>query len=67
MQKLADLVNKEMTRKEFLATVGLGLAMIFGFGEIIKLFSKTTPSHAAAPHTNKTNLYGVAHSDSKKV
>ena len=38
MQKqLQTLVQKEVTRKEFMATLGLGAATIMGFGSILKL------------------------------
>lgn len=38
MQKqLSDLLQKEMTRKEFVATLGFGAATIMGFGSIIQL------------------------------
>lgn len=33
------LLSKEMSRKEFLATVGFGLASIMGFSTIVKLLS----------------------------
>jgi hypothetical protein len=33
------LLQKEMTRKEFLATLGLASASILGFSSIIKLFT----------------------------
>jgi len=34
---LSALMQKEMTRKEFLTTLGLGVATILGFGSLIKL------------------------------
>ncbi|HSW65992.1 MAG TPA: hypothetical protein VLI54_02535 [Bacillota bacterium] len=34
---LAGLMQKEMTRKEFLTTLGLGIATVLGFGSLIKL------------------------------
>ena len=41
MQHLNNLMQKEMSRKEFLATIGLGVASIFGFSAILKmLFGK---------------------------
>lgn len=44
MQKINELMQKEMTRKEFLATVGFGIASIFGLSAIIKLLtSKESP------------------------
>jgi hypothetical protein len=40
MQKhLNTIMQKEMTRKEFLATVGFGVATLFGAGTLIKLLT----------------------------
>jgi hypothetical protein len=38
MQKQIDqLLQKEMSRKEFLGTVGFGVASVFGLGTVLKL------------------------------
>lgn len=42
MQKLADLMQKEMTRKEFVTTLGAGVATIFGFSTFIELLNKNS-------------------------
>jgi hypothetical protein len=34
---LQSLMQKEMTRKEFLATIGLGVASVLGFSSLLKL------------------------------
>jgi hypothetical protein len=39
MEKMNDLLHKDMTRKEFLATIGLGLATIFGFSAIMRILT----------------------------
>jgi hypothetical protein len=39
MEKIDDLLHKDMTRKEFLTTVGLGVATIFGFSAIFRLLT----------------------------
>jgi hypothetical protein len=36
---LAQLLQKDMTRQEFLVTLGLGVASIFGFSTIIRLLT----------------------------
>jgi len=36
MQYLDDIMNKEMSRKEFLTTVGFGLASVFGLSTIVR-------------------------------
>ncbi len=35
MRKIDELMQKEMTRKEFLATVGFGMASVFGLSTIL--------------------------------
>jgi len=47
MNKLSSLMQKEMTRKEFLATLGLGAATIFGFGSLIRMLSPDEPQRNA--------------------
>ena len=39
MQKLNGIMHKEMTRKEFLATLGFGLATILGFSTLLRLLT----------------------------
>lgn len=36
---LNQLLQKDMTRQEFLLTLGLGIASIFGFSTIIRLLT----------------------------
>ena len=41
MKPLAHLMEKEMSRKEFLATLGLGVVSVLGFSSMLKfLFGK---------------------------
>lgn len=41
MKQIETILQKEMTRKEFLATLGFGVASILGFSNILRLiFSK---------------------------
>jgi len=45
MRQLDEVMTKEVTRKEFLATLGFGVASLFGLSGIIKfLFGKGTSS-----------------------
>lgn len=48
---LDNLLQKEMSRKEFLATVGFGLASILGFSSLIKLLS-------SSQHNSSSLSYG---------
>jgi Trp operon repressor len=43
MQKINDMLHTEMTRKEFLATLGFGIATIAGFSTILKMLGKENP------------------------
>jgi Trp operon repressor len=56
---LATLMQKEVTRKEFLATLGLGIATIMGFGSIIRFLSgKNQSSLNAVPAGYGSSVYG---------
>jgi len=43
MQKITDMMHKEMTRKEFLATLGFGIATIAGFSTVLRMLGKNNP------------------------
>lgn len=60
MQKITDLMHKEMSRKEFLATLGFGAATIFGFSTILQLFGKKNPlqQQASAQYGYGRGVYG---------
>jgi hypothetical protein len=46
MQNLEDIVQREMSRKEFLATIGFGMASLFGLSTILRfLFGKGQQAH----------------------
>lgn len=46
MRAVENIMQKEMTRKEFIGTLGFGLASIFGLGGILRyVFGK---SHSAS-------------------
>lgn len=52
MRQLNNLMQKEMSRKEFIATLGLGIASILGFSSILKmLFGK-------GEQQNQSNSFG---------
>jgi len=63
--QLSSLMEKEVSRKEFLGMSGLALASIFGFGSFIKLLtgkSLTGSRHHAAPSSYGygASVYGGA-------
>lgn len=43
MRKISDLLHKEMSRKEFLATLGFGIATVAGFSTVLKMMGKDNP------------------------
>jgi hypothetical protein len=46
-KQLGNLLQKEMTRKEFMATMGLGVASIMGFSTIVQVLTgKSLPGLA---------------------
>ncbi len=51
---LAVLMQKEMTRKEFITTLGLGIATILGFGSLIKLVTGKSLSGSASGYGSST-------------
>lgn len=56
---LSTLMDKEVTRKEFLGMSGLAVASIFGFGTVIKLL--TGKSLTGSHHLNSgygSSAYG---------
>jgi hypothetical protein len=52
---LQNLMEKEMTRKEFLTACGLGIASIFGFGAVIRMLSGKDQANGAS----LSNGYGI--------
>jgi hypothetical protein len=46
--RVAELMDKEVSRKEFLGMSGLAVASIFGFGTIVKML--TGKSLSTHPH-----------------
>jgi hypothetical protein len=56
LNDLNPLLKKEMSRQEFLLTIGLGIASIFGFSHIIHLV--TGKSVESRIHSKVTEGYG---------
>jgi hypothetical protein len=54
--QLHTLLRKEMTRKEFLATLGLAVVSILGFSSVIRLLSSR--GHEAS-HGYGSSGYGI--------
>ena len=61
MKHLQPLLQKEMTRKEFMATLGFGMLSIMGLSTIMRLLTGTDPTAQLDRHmnTNKASFgYG---------
>ena len=54
-----DLLQKEMSRKEFLATVGYGLASLVGVAGVLRLFGHKGFSRSSARHGYGSSPYGI--------
>ena len=58
---IAALMEKEMTRQEFLATLGFGFASILGFSNLIQLLtgkSSTSRFHGSSSGGYGSTAYG---------
>ncbi len=56
MSRFDELLSKEMTRHQFLVTVGLGIISILGFSALIGAFS--SESHSSAMNGYGSRDYG---------
>ncbi|HUC89712.1 MAG TPA: hypothetical protein VMR45_02835 [Patescibacteria group bacterium] len=57
-KQLTSLMQKEMTRKEFLTTFGFGLATLAGFGSIIRLLTGKNHSSRQVSSGYGSSVYG---------
>lgn len=53
---LEAIMQKEMSRQEFMVTLGLGLTSILGFGRIIELLT----GHSFKNHVESHSAYGYS-------
>lgn len=58
MRHLDEVMNKEMTRKEFLATLGFGIASIMGFSTILKFIFGRGSQQTATNTGYGSSAYG---------
>ena len=59
MKQIDTILQKEMTRKEFLATLGFGIASILGFSNLLRLlFSKGHESRGGVLSGYGASVYG---------
>lgn len=58
-KQLGVLLQKEMTRKEFVTTLGFGVASVMGFSSILKLATgKSLTAHGLQQVGSTNNSYG---------
>lgn len=57
-KQITTLMQKEMTRKEFLATMGFGVASIFGLSTVIKMLSSKSSGHNSSMGYGSSNYGG---------
>lgn len=55
---VAALMQKEMTRKEFLATLGLAGASVLGFSSVVKLVTGKSLHSTISSHGYGGSSYG---------
>ena len=59
MQTLRNLTQKEVTRKEFLATAGFGVLSLLGFSGVLSLLGRQDPLRSAgSPASYGSSAYG---------
>lgn len=58
VKPIETLMQKEMTRKEFLAALGFGAASVFGFASVLKLMGKSSPLQQQAGVGYGASAYG---------
>jgi hypothetical protein len=60
METIEDILHKDMSRKEFLATLGFGVASLFGIGTMLKFFfgKQQGRMHSASQGYGSSNYGG---------
>jgi len=59
METLDEVLHKDMSRKEFLATLGFGVASLFGFATILRfLFARQHSNIASVGVGYGSSVYG---------
>jgi hypothetical protein len=58
--QVSALLEKEVSRKEFLTMSGLAVASVLGFGSVIKLLTGKSIHSSLTPTQNVGSGYGVS-------
>ncbi|HJP96844.1 MAG TPA: hypothetical protein VJ843_05755 [Candidatus Saccharimonadales bacterium] len=58
MTQLNELMDKEMSRKEFLTTVGFGIASVMGLSTILKLLTGKKANQQVSSYGYGGGAYG---------
>lgn len=59
-QQINSLLEKEMSRKEFVAVLGFGLASLFGLSALLRLLGHSSPLQPSTTGYG-TSTYGGKH------
>jgi hypothetical protein len=57
-KQLSSLMQKEMTRKEFLAAIGLGIATLLGFGSLLRMLNGNKQQNGTGSYGYGSSSYG---------
>lgn len=58
MNQLKSLMHKEMSRKEFLVTLGFGVATVVGLASLLNLMGKDNPWKSGSSLDYSAGAYG---------
>lgn len=58
MNQLKSLMQKEMSRKEFLVTLGFGVATVIGLASLLNLMGKDNPWKSGGSLDYNAGAYG---------
>lgn len=59
MVNIQEIFKQEMTRREFLATIGLGLVAIVGLASLFSVLTPKTTAQQQDAHDYGSGAYGV--------
>lgn len=58
MNQIKQLLHKDMSRKEFLATLGFGVATIVGLSSLLNMLGKDNPWQSGMQQNYNSGTYG---------
>lgn len=61
MQQFSYLLNREVTRGEFLAIAGFGIAALLGLAPVMEFLGKKNPIKALQTGSSTSSYGGIVH------